>query len=123
MIIENNNILEKTLEQVRVSGILSEGDYDRYLKDILTSGLGIVYKVKIKMITSDMSFFTDYYLPSNCRMTNFKETDARYVFKILMDHFFEYFTAILSIDEISNVKAEKTEDDIIITSRNWYSIH
>ena len=95
MIIENNNILEKTLEQVRVSGILSEGDYDRYLKDILTSVLGFVYKVKIKMITSDMSFFTDYYLPSNCRMTNFKETDARYVFKILMDHFLKKQRMIL----------------------------
>ena len=119
MITENNNILEKALQQVRASGILSEGDYDRYLKDILTSVLGFVYKVKIKMITSDMSFFTDYYLPSNGKMSNFHKKDAQYVFEILIDHFLDYFTAILSVDEISNIKAVKTGNDIIITSRNW----
>lgn len=119
MITENNNILEKALQQVRASGILSEGDYDRYLKDILTSVLGFVYKVKIKMITSDMSFFTDYYLPSNSKISNFHKKDAQYVFEILIDHFLDYFTAILSVDEISNIKAVKTGNDIIITSRNW----
>lgn len=119
MITENNNILEKALQQVRASGILSEGDYDRYLKDILTSVLGFVYKVKIKMITSDMSFFTDYYLPSNSKMSNFQKKDAQYVFEMLIDHFLEYFTAILSVDEISNIKAVRTGNDIIVTSKNW----
>ncbi|MCE8595657.1 hypothetical protein K0F38_17930 [Bacteroides fragilis] len=119
MITENNNVLEKALQRVRASGILSEGDYDRYLKDILTSVLGFVYKVKIKMITSDMSFFTDYYLPSNSKMSNFQKKDAQYVFEMLIDHFLEYFTAILSVDEISNIKAVRTGNDIIVTSKNW----
>ena len=101
MTTENNNILEETLQQVRASGIL------------------FVYKVKIKMITSDMLFFTDYYLPSNSKMANFHEKDAQYVFRILLDHFFKYFTEILSVDEISNVEVVRIENDVIITSKNW----
>ena len=115
----SENILEKNLERMRASGKLQIGDYDRYLKDISVSMLGFIYKIKIKMITSEMRFFTDYYLPSNCKMTNFREKDARYVSERLIDHFYELCKDLLALDELSNVEAIKSKDEIIITSSNW----
>lgn len=116
----SENILEKALERMRASGKLQIGDYDRYLKDISVSMLGFIYKIKIKMITSEMRFFTDYYLPSNCKMTNFREKDARYVFERLIDHFYEYCKDLLALDELSNIEVIKGKDEIIITSSNWF---
>lgn len=116
----NENILEKVLERMRASGKLQIGDYDRYLKDISVSMLGFIFKIKIKMITSEMRFFTDYYLPSNCKMTNFREKDARYVFERLIDYFHEYCKDLLALDELSNVEVMKSENEIIITSNNWF---
>lgn len=116
---KEENILKEALERMRTSGKLQSGDYDRYLKDISTSMLGFIYKIKIKMITSEMRFITDYYLPSNSKMTNFREKDARYVFKTLIDHFFQYCEDLLVLEELSNVEVVKEEDDIIITSIDW----
>lgn len=118
---EDKNILEKALERMRASGKLQGRDCDRYLKDISTSMLGFIYKIKIRMITSEMCFFEDYYLPSNSKMTNFREKDAQWVFNALIDHFFEYFTAILAFDDLSNVEAVKKDGDIIVTSINWFA--
>ncbi|MDC1809047.1 hypothetical protein POZ03_01065 [Bacteroides uniformis] len=116
----DENILEKVLERMRASGKLQTEAYDRYLKDISVSILGFVYKIKIKMITSEICFFADYYLPSNGKMTNFREKDARYVFKMLIDYFYEYCKDLLALDELSNIEAVKKEDEIIITSSNWF---
>lgn len=90
--IEDDNEFIKMREQIlriKSSGLLSPQKCDLYLKDISLSILVFVLKIKLKLIVSDMAFFSDYYLPSNM-MTNFSGQDAKCVFILSIDTFGEY---------------------------------
>lgn len=113
---ENDEIqkIQKIRSEIKHAGILSAEKCDLYLKDISVAILAFILKIKGKMITSDMSFFSGYYLPSNVKMKNFSGEEARYVFETGIEAFSEYFILTLSLDSLDMVIPHVSDEDIFI---------
>lgn len=109
---DEEDIIRQMIDEMKVAGVLSAAKCDFYMKDISTTVLAFILKIKQKMITSEMSFFSDYYLPSNAKMVNFCEEEARYVFKTGIDCFARFFVLVLMLDELSMVRLKVSDDEI-----------
>lgn len=114
MIKEDDELLKmkRSILNMKSSGILSQKKYDLYMKDISLSILVFVLKIKLKLIVSDIAFFSGYYLPSNI-MTNFSEEDAKCVFKLCLDSFLDYTRLALQLEEVE-LDVKVVDDDIVI---------
>lgn len=110
---DKEDMIRQMVDEMRTAGVLSRDKCDFYMKDISTTVLAFILKIKQKMITSEMSFFSDYYLPSNVKMINFSEEEARYVFKTCMACFARFFVLALMLDELRMVRL-RVDDDIHI---------
>lgn len=108
------DLIRQMVDAMRVAGVLSGAKCDFYMKDISTTMLAFILKIKQKMITSEMSFFSDYYLPSNAKMKNFCEEEACYVFKICLACFARFLILSLMLDELSMVRLKVSDDEIHI---------
>lgn len=111
---DEDSEIQKIRNEIKYAGILSTEKCDLYLKDISVAILAFILKIKGEMITSDMSFFSDYYLPSNIKMKNFSEEEARYVFKTGIKVFTEYFVLSLRLDSLDMVATHVNDEEIFI---------
>lgn len=111
---DEEDIIRQMVDEMRAAGVLSKAKCDFYMKDISTTVLAFILKIKQKMITSEMSFFSDYYLPSNAKMKNFCEEEARYVFKTCIACFARFFVLTLMLDEYNMVRLKVSDDEIYI---------
>ncbi len=107
-------VSKKEIECFRNDKKLSEEECNLYLKDISTSLLLFCFKSLAGMAISPVSFFEDFYLPSNSKMKRFSEEDARYVFEVCIASFYTFTQELTQFDEYKFLNPKLINNDIII---------